>query len=335
MEVDFDHYLWELGRERARGAAARAPRPGRVHSHEQGRGAGHRRGRAASAGRSRCDSAGWATPCTSPTSIRRSRRRSPPRSAAAPSPRRTTSATRRLRARWPRAPCSRPARSSCGSTTRGCSSPGRCGSSRRSTRQLMFDVNVLGTMHGMAAALDAMIPAGRGHIVNIVSLAGLSAVPGEAVYAGTKHAVMGLSLSTMLDLRIAGLEGRDDQLHLPRRHVDADALRQAGRPRRLDVVLGRAAAARATSPTSSRRWCGTRGRSRRCRPGAAGWRGPSTSRRGSRWLGGPVVARAAARKQGKMRQKLVDDPARGGLIGEAGATRQSGEKSERRPGRPR
>ena len=79
--------------------------------------------------------------------------------------------------------------------------------------------------------------------VNIVSLAGLTAVPGEAVYAGTKHAVMGLSLSTMLDLRIAGLRGRRHQLHLPRRDVDADALRQARRPGCVDVLLGRAAPA--------------------------------------------------------------------------------------------
>ncbi|MCW2756591.1 MAG: short-chain dehydrogenase [Nocardioidaceae bacterium] len=73
------------------------------------------------------------------------------------------------------------------------------------TRQLMFDVNVLGTTHGMAAALAIMATAGTGHVVNIVSLAGLSAVPGEAVYSGTKHAIMGLSVSTMLDLRTAGL----------------------------------------------------------------------------------------------------------------------------------
>lgn len=58
----------------------------------------------------------------------------------------------------------------------------------------------------MAAALDTMFASGRGHIVNIVSLARLSAVPGEAAYAGTQHAVMGLSLSTMLDVRIAGLK---------------------------------------------------------------------------------------------------------------------------------
>ena len=77
-------------------------------------------------------------------------------------------------------------------------------------RRLMFDVNALGTLHGTMAALDLMRPAGRGHVLNIVSLAGLAPVPGEAVYAASKHAVMGLSLSTLADLRVAGL----DDIHI-------------------------------------------------------------------------------------------------------------------------
>jgi NADP-dependent 3-hydroxy acid dehydrogenase YdfG len=75
--------------------------------------------------------------------------------------------------------------------------------------RLMNDVNVLGTIHGTVAAIDAMRGTGGGHIVNIASLAGLSAVPGEAVYCGTKHAVMGFSLSTMADLRAAGIRDVD------------------------------------------------------------------------------------------------------------------------------
>jgi NAD(P)-dependent dehydrogenase (short-subunit alcohol dehydrogenase family) len=76
-------------------------------------------------------------------------------------------------------------------------------------RRLMFEVNALGTMHGTLAALELMRPAGRGHVVNIVSLAGLSPVPGEAVYAATKHAALGFSLSTLADLRVAGVRGID------------------------------------------------------------------------------------------------------------------------------
>lgn len=71
-------------------------------------------------------------------------------------------------------------------------------------RRLMFEVNALGAMHGTIAALEVMRPARRGHVVNIASLAGLVSVPGEGVYAATKHAVMGLSTSALADLRTEG-----------------------------------------------------------------------------------------------------------------------------------
>ena len=71
-------------------------------------------------------------------------------------------------------------------------------------RRLMFEVNALGTMHGTVAALEVMRPARTGHVINVASLAGLVSVPGEGVYAATKHAVVGLSTSTLADLRAAG-----------------------------------------------------------------------------------------------------------------------------------
>lgn len=77
------------------------------------------------------------------------------------------------------------------------------------TRRLMLEVNALGTINGTLAALDAMRRDGGGHVVNIVSLAGLTAVAGEAVYAASKHAAIGFSLSTMADLRVAGVDGID------------------------------------------------------------------------------------------------------------------------------
>ena len=76
-------------------------------------------------------------------------------------------------------------------------------------RRLMLEVNALGTINGSVAAIDAMRGRGGGHIVNIASLAGITAVPGEAVYAASKHAVMGFSLSTIADLRSSGVKGID------------------------------------------------------------------------------------------------------------------------------
>lgn len=81
-------------------------------------------------------------------------------------------------------------------------------------RRLHLDVNALGTINGTVTAIDAMRGSGAaaasgGHIINIASLAGLTAVPGEAVYAASKHAVMGFSSSTVADLRMAGVKNID------------------------------------------------------------------------------------------------------------------------------
>jgi len=58
----------------------------------------------------------------------------------------------------------------------------------------LVEVNVLGTMWGMRAALAAFGPAG-GDIVNVASLSGLGPVPGLSVYAATKAAVVSLTTS--------------------------------------------------------------------------------------------------------------------------------------------
>lgn len=76
-------------------------------------------------------------------------------------------------------------------------------------RRLTLEVNALGTINGTLAAIEAMRTSGGGHIINIASLAGLSAVPGEGVYAASKHAVMGFSLSTVADLRTAQIKDID------------------------------------------------------------------------------------------------------------------------------
>ncbi|MFF1465829.1 SDR family oxidoreductase [Streptomyces sp. NPDC058330] len=54
----------------------------------------------------------------------------------------------------------------------------------------MIDVNLRGMLNGVAAALPAFREQGSGHLVSIVSVAGLSGVsPSMAVYAATKNAV--------------------------------------------------------------------------------------------------------------------------------------------------
>lgn len=74
------------------------------------------------------------------------------------------------------------------------------------TRQTMLDVNATGLMNGTIAALGPMRAAGRGHVVNVVSLAGIVAAPGEVAYSASKHAAMAFTLGTLFDLRRAGVK---------------------------------------------------------------------------------------------------------------------------------
>lgn len=53
----------------------------------------------------------------------------------------------------------------------------------------MIDVNLKGTLYGIAAALPVFKQQGSGHIINIISTSGIRIVPLQGVYAGTKNAV--------------------------------------------------------------------------------------------------------------------------------------------------
>jgi NAD(P)-dependent dehydrogenase (short-subunit alcohol dehydrogenase family) len=75
------------------------------------------------------------------------------------------------------------------------------------TRRTMLEINALGTMNGTVAALEPMLATGQGHVINVVSLAGIVAAPGEVNYSASKHAAMAFTLGTLFDLRRAGIEG--------------------------------------------------------------------------------------------------------------------------------
>jgi NAD(P)-dependent dehydrogenase (short-subunit alcohol dehydrogenase family) len=54
-------------------------------------------------------------------------------------------------------------------------------------------INLGGTFHGCKRALAEMLPAGRGRIVNIASVAGLVGAGGGPAYVASKHGVVGLT----------------------------------------------------------------------------------------------------------------------------------------------
>lgn len=57
----------------------------------------------------------------------------------------------------------------------------------------MIDVNLRGTLYGIAAALPIFGRQDSGHIVNIISTAGIKILPTMGVYAATKNAVRTLT----------------------------------------------------------------------------------------------------------------------------------------------
>lgn len=73
--------------------------------------------------------------------------------------------------------------------------------------RLTVEVNLLGTMWGSRAAVDAMRrdSVQGGHIINIASVTAFAAVPGLAAYTATKHGVYGWTTSLQGDLRAAAL----------------------------------------------------------------------------------------------------------------------------------
>ena len=69
-----------------------------------------------------------------------------------------------------------------------------------------IEVNVYGVLNGCRLVLPEMMKRRSGHIVNVASLAGMVAVPGQVVYAGTKFAVVGLTTALADEVAPHGVE---------------------------------------------------------------------------------------------------------------------------------
>ena len=68
------------------------------------------------------------------------------------------------------------------------------------------EVNFYGVLTGCRLVLPEMVRRRQGHIVNVASLAGMLAVPGQALYAGTKFAVVGLSTALADEFEPQGVQ---------------------------------------------------------------------------------------------------------------------------------
>lgn len=69
-----------------------------------------------------------------------------------------------------------------------------------------IEVNFYGVLTGCQLALPEMVKRRRGHIINIASMSGLIPVPGQVVYVGAKHAVVGLTVALADEMAPHGVE---------------------------------------------------------------------------------------------------------------------------------
>jgi 3-oxoacyl-[acyl-carrier protein] reductase len=69
----------------------------------------------------------------------------------------------------------------------------------------MVALNLDAVFYVTRALLPGMVKRGRGHVVNIGSLAGRGAFVGGSCYAATKHAMVGFSESLMMEVRDSGV----------------------------------------------------------------------------------------------------------------------------------
>ena len=69
----------------------------------------------------------------------------------------------------------------------------------------VLEVNIFGVILGTKLAAQRMLPRGRGHIVNIASVAGVLPTEGIATYCATKHAVLGYTDTVRMENRGRGI----------------------------------------------------------------------------------------------------------------------------------
>jgi NADP-dependent 3-hydroxy acid dehydrogenase YdfG len=70
----------------------------------------------------------------------------------------------------------------------------------------MLQTNVQGLLYVSRAVLPGMVARGRGHVINIGSIAGREVYPNGAVYCASKHAVAAITAGMRLDLNGTGVK---------------------------------------------------------------------------------------------------------------------------------
>lgn len=69
----------------------------------------------------------------------------------------------------------------------------------------MFNVHVMGAVHTAQAVIPGMLTKGRGRIVNVASVAGLTGAPYVTHYVAVKHALVGLTRALAVEFAAKGI----------------------------------------------------------------------------------------------------------------------------------
>ncbi len=95
----------------------------------------------------------------------------------------------------------------------------------------MIDINLKGTLYGMAAAISVFNTQKYGHIINIISTSGLKIVPTQGVYAGTKNAIRTITETFRQEsegnIRITGISPGYIKTDFAVKSVDTESLKTA------------------------------------------------------------------------------------------------------------
>ena len=92
----------------------------------------------------------------------------------------------------------------------------------------VMDVDFWGVVNGTKAFLPHLIESGDGHVVNVSSLFGLFAVPGQSAYNAAKFAVRGFTEALRQEM-IAGQASGEGDGRAPGWHQDRDRAQREGR----------------------------------------------------------------------------------------------------------
>ncbi|WP_218352791.1 SDR family NAD(P)-dependent oxidoreductase [Alteromonas lipotrueiana] len=77
--------------------------------------------------------------------------------------------------------------------------PGALHTMDEATIDMQLGVNLKGVLFGMKHQIPAMVANGKGHVLNVSSMAGLGGAPKAAPYAAAKHGVMGITKTAAVE----------------------------------------------------------------------------------------------------------------------------------------